>query len=115
MTKDKVQLNKLGNDQWEKSAPQSGRKKVRDVAADELLEVYAQREAKPGYAFQVSAEDHDPALPRVSRLPKTDDQLDAIAAVLADMQLPRAMDRLVCGDVGFGKTEGGDASGLHCP
>lgn len=99
---DKVQLNKLGSDQWEK-ARRKAAEKVRDVAA-ELLEVYAQREAKPGYAFQVNDEDHD-RFAAGFPFTETDDQIDAIAGVLADMQLPRAMDRLVCGDVGFGKTE----------
>lgn len=99
---DKVHLSKLGSDNWEK-ARRKAAEKVRDVAA-ELLEVYAQREAKPGYAFTVNAEDHD-RFAAGFPFTETDDQLEAIAAVLADMQLPRAMDRLVCGDVGFGKTE----------
>lgn len=99
---EKVALSKLGNDSWEK-ARRKAAEKVRDVAA-ELLEIYAQREAKPGYAFSISEEDQ---LRFAAGFPftETDDQQDAIAAVLNDMQAPRAMDRLVCGDVGFGKTE----------
>ncbi|TRW49987.1 transcription-repair coupling factor [Aliidiomarina halalkaliphila] len=99
---DKVHLSKLGNDSWEKARKKAA-EKVRDVAA-ELLEVYAQREAKPGYAFQVNDDDQ---IRFAAGFPftETDDQQEAIAAVLNDMQTPRAMDRLVCGDVGFGKTE----------
>lgn len=95
-------LNKLGNDTWEK-AKRKAAEKVRDVAA-ELLAVYASRESKPGYPFSINNEDHArfaDAFP----FNETDDQLQAIQAVLADMQEARAMDRLVCGDVGFGKTE----------
>ncbi|MCO4320401.1 transcription-repair coupling factor [Aliidiomarina quisquiliarum] len=99
---DKVQLNKLGSDNWEK-ARRKAAEKIRDVAA-ELLEVYAQREAKPGFPFVIDKEEHD-RFAAGFPFTETDDQLNAIAAVLADMQLPRAMDRLVCGDVGFGKTE----------
>ncbi|RUO44398.1 transcription-repair coupling factor [Aliidiomarina taiwanensis] len=99
---DTIKLNKLGNDSWEK-ARRKAAEKVRDVAA-ELLEVYAQREAKPGFAFTVNEEEHA-RFAAGFPFTETDDQLQAIEAVLADMQQPRAMDRLVCGDVGFGKTE----------
>lgn len=99
---DKVKLSNLGSDSWEKARKRAA-EKVRDVAA-ELLEVYAQREAKPGYAFRIS-EDDQQRFAAGFPFTETDDQQAAIAAVLADMQQPRAMDRLVCGDVGFGKTE----------
>lgn len=99
---EKVKLSNLGNDSWEKARKKAA-EKVRDVAA-ELLEVYAQREAKSGYPFTVSVEDHD-RFAAGFPFNETDDQLAAISAVLSDMQKPRAMDRLVCGDVGFGKTE----------
>jgi len=95
-------LHKLGSDQWEKARKRAA-EKVRDVAA-ELLDIYARREAKPGYSFTISAEDHE-RFAGSFPFEETDDQLQAINAVLADMQAPRAMDRLVCGDVGFGKTE----------
>ncbi|MGX5913799.1 transcription-repair coupling factor [Aliidiomarina sp. Khilg15.8] len=95
-------LNKLGNDTWEK-AKRKAAEKIRDVAA-ELLAVYAKRESKPGYAFKVNNEDHARFADGFP-FNETDDQLNAIHAVLADMQMPQAMDRLVCGDVGFGKTE----------
>lgn len=99
---DTVTLNKLGSDTWEK-AKRRAAEKVRDVAA-ELLEIYAQREAKPGYAFNISEQDQ---LAFAAGFPfnETEDQQQAIQAVLHDMQQPQAMDRLVCGDVGFGKTE----------
>src|SRR5690606_24687123 len=95
-------LHKLGNDQWEK-AKRKAAEKIRDVAA-ELLDVYARREAKPGYPFKLDQEEYQ-RFAGSFPFEETDDQLAAIAGVLADMQAPRAMDRLVCGDVGFGKTE----------
>ncbi|WP_417689583.1 transcription-repair coupling factor [Pseudidiomarina sp.] len=95
-------LHKLGSDTWEK-AKRRAAEKIRDVAA-ELLDVYAQREAKPGYQYQL---DHAEYQRFANSFPfeETDDQQQAISAVLDDMQSTRAMDRLVCGDVGFGKTE----------
>ncbi|AEY01598.1 transcription-repair coupling factor [Oceanimonas sp. GK1] len=95
-------LNRLGNDAWAK-AKRKAAEKVRDVAA-ELLDVYARRAAQPGQAIA-----HDKAAYRqfcdAFPFEETDDQLKAINAVLTDMTQARAMDRLVCGDVGFGKTE----------
>lgn len=99
---DNAPLHKLGNDSWEK-ARRKAAEKVRDVAA-ELLDVYAQRAAQTGYGFKLDAEQYD-IFADGFPYQETVDQLDAIAAVLADMQAERAMDRLVCGDVGFGKTE----------
>uniref|UniRef100_A0A486XHS2 Transcription-repair-coupling factor n=1 Tax=Rheinheimera sp. BAL341 TaxID=1708203 RepID=A0A486XHS2_9GAMM len=95
-------LHKLGNDTWEKSRRKAA-EKVRDVAA-ELLDVYAQRAAHQGYAFKM---DEAQYLAFADSFPfeETADQQDAIDAVLRDMQCPQPMDRLVCGDVGFGKTE----------
>ncbi|OZB04713.1 MAG: transcription-repair coupling factor [Idiomarina sp. 34-48-12] len=95
-------LHKLGNDHWEK-AKRKAAEKIRDVAA-ELLDVYARREAKPGYSFKLDQEEYQ-RFAGSFPFEETDDQLAAISGVLADMQAPRAMDRLVCGDVGFGKTE----------
>ncbi|MEE3661927.1 transcription-repair coupling factor [Brenneria sp. g21c3] len=95
-------LHKLGGDAWSR-ARQKAAEKVRDVAA-ELLDVYAQRAAKSGFAFK-----HDKAQYQLfcESFPfeTTPDQAQAINAVLSDMCQPLAMDRLVCGDVGFGKTE----------
>jgi transcription-repair coupling factor (superfamily II helicase) len=95
-------LHKLGNDSWEKSRRKAA-EKVRDVAA-ELLDVYAQRAAHKGYSFAI---DDAQYLAFADSFPfeETADQQDAIDAVLRDMQSPQPMDRLVCGDVGFGKTE----------
>ncbi|NRQ41928.1 transcription-repair coupling factor [Rheinheimera sp. YQF-2] len=95
-------LHKLGNDSWEKSRRKAA-ERVRDVAA-ELLDVYAQRAAHKGYAFAL---DESQYLAFADSFPfeETADQQDAIDAVLRDMQSPQPMDRLVCGDVGFGKTE----------
>lgn len=95
-------LHKLGNDTWEK-ARRKAAEKVRDVAA-ELLDVYAQRAAHQGYAFALD-EQHYAAFADSFPFEETADQADAIQAVLNDMQQPQPMDRLVCGDVGFGKTE----------
>ncbi|MBV4412066.1 transcription-repair coupling factor [Enterobacteriaceae bacterium YMB-R22] len=95
-------LHKLGGDAWTR-ARQKAAEKVRDVAA-ELLDIYAQRAAKAGFAFK-----HDKEQYRLfcDSFPfeTTPDQAQAINAVLSDMCQPLAMDRLVCGDVGFGKTE----------
>lgn len=95
-------LHKLGGDAWSK-ARRKAAEKVRDVAA-ELLDVYAKRELKPGYKFAL---DRGQYATFKSSFPfeETDDQAMAINAVLSDMCQAKAMDRLVCGDVGFGKTE----------
>ncbi|MFM2484149.1 transcription-repair coupling factor [Celerinatantimonas yamalensis] len=101
-SEDSAPLHKLGNDAWQKSRKKAA-EKVRDVAA-ELLEIYAQRAVKPGYSFQIDTESYQQFCADFP-FEETDDQHNAIQAVLADMQQPVAMDRLVCGDVGFGKTE----------
>ncbi|MBQ4864671.1 transcription-repair coupling factor [Pseudoalteromonas sp. MMG013] len=95
-------LHKLGSDVWEK-AKRRAAEKVRDVAA-ELLDIYAKRQSKPGFSFKIDGaayREFSDSFP----FEETDDQRNAIEAVLADMQSNLAMDRLVCGDVGFGKTE----------
>ncbi|WP_173361605.1 transcription-repair coupling factor [Pectobacterium atrosepticum] len=95
-------LHKLGGEAWSR-ARQKAAERVRDVAA-ELLDIYAQRAAKSGFAFK-----HDKTQYQLfcESFPfeTTPDQAQAINAVLSDMCQPLAMDRLVCGDVGFGKTE----------
>jgi transcription-repair coupling factor (superfamily II helicase) len=99
---DLAPLHKLGSEQWLK-ARRKARERINDVAA-ELLEVYARREARKGFQFASS----DEAYARFcSAFPfeETPDQADTIRAVAADMCSDRVMDRLVCGDVGFGKTE----------
>ena len=95
-------LHKLGSDAWSR-ARQKAAEKVRDVAA-ELLDIYAQREAKQGFAFKHDREQYQLFCDSFP-FETTPDQAQAINAVLSDMCQPLAMDRLVCGDVGFGKTE----------
>jgi transcription-repair coupling factor (superfamily II helicase) len=95
-------LHKLGSGQWDK-ARRRAMEQVRDTAA-ELLNLYARRAARKGHAFGFRP--HDYAVFADSfQFEETPDQLAAISAVLEDLTLGRPMDRLVCGDVGFGKTE----------
>jgi transcription-repair coupling factor (superfamily II helicase) len=95
-------LHKLGSGQWEK-ARRKAAEQVRDTAA-ELLNLYAQRAAREGIAHRFSAPDYE-AFAASFGFEETPDQRAAIHAVIQDMISPRPMDRLVCGDVGFGKTE----------
>jgi transcription-repair coupling factor (superfamily II helicase) len=95
-------LHRLGSGQWEK-AKRRAAQQVRDTAA-ELLNLYAQRAARKGYAFPLKPDDYD-AFAAGFAFEETPDQAAAIQAVIADMTAGRPMDRLVCGDVGFGKTE----------
>ncbi len=95
-------LHKLGSGQWEK-AKRKAAKQVRDTAA-ELLNLYAQRAARKGHAFQLKPHDYE-AFAAGFEFEETPDQAAAITAVIEDMTQGKPMDRLVCGDVGFGKTE----------
>ncbi|WP_159738370.1 transcription-repair coupling factor [Vibrio atypicus] len=95
-------LHKLGGEAWAK-ARRKAAEKVRDVAA-ELLDVYAKRELKPGYKFALDRGQYA-TFKAGFPFEETDDQTMAINAVMSDMCQAKAMDRLVCGDVGFGKTE----------
>jgi transcription-repair coupling factor (superfamily II helicase) len=95
-------LHKLGSGQWER-AKKKATEKIRDVAA-ELLEIYARREARIGRQYQIERDPYD-AFVQGFPFEETPDQQGAIEAVLEDMQKPQPMDRLICGDVGFGKTE----------
>ena len=95
-------LHRLGSDQWEK-AKRRAAEKVVDVAA-ELLDIYARRELKTSHRFTIVDDDYQ-RFAREFPFEVTRDQQAAIDDVLADMTTLRAMDRLVCGDVGFGKTE----------
>ncbi len=99
---DMAPLNQLGNDQWQK-AKRKAAEKIRDVAV-ELLDIYARREARKGFNYNSREIDYETFAAGFA-FEETPDQQDAIAAVVADMSSERAMDRLVCGDVGFGKTE----------
>ena len=97
-----VRLNKIGTDAWQKTKAKA-RKAAKDMAG-ELIQLYAARKRQLGYAFSPDApwqkefEDNFP-------YPETDDQLRCIADIKHDMESPQPMDRLLCGDVGFGKTE----------
>ena len=97
-----VRLNKIGTDAWQKTKAKA-RKAAKDMAG-ELIQLYAARKRQEGFAFgadspwQLEFEDNFP-------YPETDDQLRCIAEIKGDMESPTPMDRLLCGDVGFGKTE----------
>ncbi len=100
--KGKPKLSALGGTAWNNQ-----KEKAKDavvVLAEQMLKIHAQRESAPGIAFQPDTEwmhEFESSFP----FEETEDQLSAIEAVKEDMQSPRPMDRLVCGDVGFGKTE----------
>ncbi len=95
-------LHRLGSEQWQKAREKAVRQ-IRDSAA-ELLEVYARRAARNGFAAQPSQADYR-AFCAEFPFEETPDQRQAIDAVKQDMEARQPMDRLVCGDVGFGKTE----------
>ena len=97
-----IRLNKIGSDAWQKTKTKA-RKAAKDMAG-ELIALYAARKRQEGFAFaadspwQKEFEDNFP-------YPETDDQLRCISEIKSDMESPIPMDRLLCGDVGFGKTE----------
>ncbi|HYW26866.1 MAG TPA: transcription-repair coupling factor [Terriglobales bacterium] len=101
-SEDRPPLHRLGTGDWERARARA-RKSVEDVA-DDLLKMYARRESRPGFAFapdtpwQAELEESFP-------YEETTDQIQALADIKADMESERPMDRLLCGDVGFGKTE----------
>lgn len=99
---DAISLNKLGTNHWEK-AKQKAAKQIRDTAA-ELLKIYAQREASQGFAFPKPTDEFF-KFKNAFPFEETIDQTNAINAIIDDMTKTKCMDRLVCGDVGFGKTE----------
>ncbi|CAN5623264.1 transcription-repair coupling factor [soil metagenome] len=99
---DEAPLHRLGSGQWDK-ARRKAAEQVRDTAA-ELLNLYARRAAREGFAFRFSPHDYE-AFAASFGFEETPDQRAAIHAVIQDMVSPQPMDRLVCGDVGFGKTE----------
>jgi transcription-repair coupling factor (superfamily II helicase) len=102
LSKARPQLGRVGSGRWEKTR-QAAERATLDLAA-ELLEIQAKREAQPGHAFAADTvwqREFEAAFPYV----ETRDQTRAIAEVKADMERTRPMDRLICGDVGFGKTE----------
>ncbi|MFN3596134.1 MAG: transcription-repair coupling factor [Rubricoccaceae bacterium] len=95
-------LTKLGSGTWERTKART-KKRVKDIARD-LIRLYARRKASPGYAFQADSV-WQRELEASFQFEDTPDQAAAVEAVKADMEQATPMDRLVCGDVGFGKTE----------
>ena len=107
---DRVQLTKLGSGRWSKTKAQAI-KQIHDVAA-ELLKLYSERAATPGHAFPKPADEY--AKFRADfPFEETPDQTTTIDNVINDMTKPCSMDRLVCGDVGFGKTEVAMQAAFH--
>lgn len=99
---DNAPLHNLGSGQWEK-AKRKAAQQIRDTAA-ELLNIYAKRALRQGHAFEFSSHDYD-AFAESFGFEETVDQQNAIHEVIRDMTSGQPMDRLICGDVGFGKTE----------
>lgn len=99
---DNAPLHRLGSDHWQRTR-RKAQEKIHDVAV-ELLEIQARREALRGFSHPV-AEDEYQQFASEFPFEETPDQLTTIQAVIDDMQSERPMDRIVCGDVGFGKTE----------
>src|SRR5207249_1697131 len=99
---ERAPLPKLGSGKWDKAKARAA-KQVRDTAA-ELLALYAKRASRHGHAFGIQQHDVE-AFAAGFGFEETPNQAGAIEAVLADMAAGKPMDRLVCGDVGFGKTE----------
>uniref|UniRef100_E6PWV8 Transcription-repair coupling factor n=1 Tax=mine drainage metagenome TaxID=410659 RepID=E6PWV8_9ZZZZ len=95
-------LNRLGSQQWTKTKARV--KKAMADMADELLKLYAERQAAKGYSYSVDSE-FQREFEEAFDYNETDDQLNAIADIKRDMESERPMDRLLCGDVGYGKTE----------
>ena len=95
-------LHKLGTDQWARARKRAA-EQIRDVAA-ELLDLYARRRARQGLHIPLSELEYA-TFANAFPFEETDDQAEAIRQVLADLQSARPMDRIICGDVGFGKTE----------
>ncbi|RZD16277.1 MAG: transcription-repair coupling factor [Candidatus Acididesulfobacter guangdongensis] len=96
------ELNKLGTRTWEKSKKKA-KEKIEEIAKD-LIELYAKRKSEQGFAFSKEDESYR-EFEENFEYEETEDQIKAIKDVLADMESNKPMDRLVCGDVGYGKTE----------
>ena len=101
-SEDNAPLHRLGSDQWQRSRKKA-QQKIHDIAV-ELLDIQARREATQGFAHQITLDEYQQFASEF-RFEETPDQETSITAVIEDMQSPRPMDRIVCGDVGFGKTE----------
>ncbi len=106
-----VRLSRLGGDSWEKSK-RKAKAAARDLAAG-LIQLYAERKRLPGYAFSPDSpwqQEFEESFP----YEETDDQLRCVEEIKADMEAPTPMDRLLCGDVGFGKTEVALRAAMKC-
>lgn len=106
-----VRLNRLSGDSWEKTKKKA-KAAAKDLAAG-LIQLYAQRKRLPGYAFSPDSpwqQEFEDSFPYA----ETDDQLRCIDEIKADMESPTPMDRLLCGDVGFGKTEVALRAAMKC-
>lgn len=106
-----VKLNKLSSNEWQRTRS-NVKRAVKDMA-HELIALYAKREQSKGFAFYPDDEiqhDFEERFPYV----ETDDQLQSVAEIKADMERPRPMERLLCGDVGFGKTEVALRAAMKC-
>ncbi len=101
-SEDSAPLHRLGTEQWQRSRKKA-QEKIHDIAV-ELLDIQARREAMKGFAHQVDIDEYH-AFASEFPFEETPDQETTIESVIADMQSARPMDRIVCGDVGFGKTE----------
>ena len=99
---DTAPLHKLGTEQWSK-ARRKASEKIRDIAA-ELLELHAKRALRKGHSFEFEKDAYN-SFVQAFPFEETSDQIDAVHAVLEDMGKEQPMDRLICGDVGYGKTE----------
>ncbi len=99
---DNAPLHRLGSKQWQKAKSKAA-KQARDVAA-ELLDIYARRASRQGHQYDFSSSDYDTFASSFA-FDETADQEQAITQVINDMRANKPMDRLICGDVGFGKTE----------
>ena len=106
-----VKLNKLGGEQWQKTKAKA-RTAAKKLAVD-LIKLYAQRQRRMGYAFSADTPwqtEFEDAFPYA----ETEDQLRCVAEIKDDMESPQPMDRLLCGDVGFGKTEVALRAAMKC-
>lgn len=106
-----VRLNKLGGDQWQKTKAKA-KAAAKDLAAG-LIKLYAERKRLPGFAFAADSP-WQQEFEESFEYAETDDQLRCIDEIKRDMESPAPMDRLLCGDVGFGKTEVALRAAMKC-
>lgn len=108
---DAPKLSRMGGADWRRATKKAAQ--AVSVLAEELVRLYAQRQVQPGHAFEADTpqqKEFEEAFP----FEETPDQLQAIAEIKADMEQPRPMDRLLCGDAGYGKTEVAARAAFKC-